>query len=383
MIVPKSLPDETLKKIASFRSKGRFPVLSYLHKTTNAVLLRSAQPLVGPNNKRCKEDEKMLNSILGSGKRGYIIDTRVPNLAQLAKTKGGGFELEAHYPLWRRVHKPISRYTVFSDSLSKLIEACNDTSSSMDKWLSRLESSGWLNQVKDVLTCACLVAQCISEDSASVLVHGSDGLDSTLQVTSLAQVILDPDTRTVHGFEALIEREWLQTGHPFSLRCKHSAYVPSSSRSKDQSPTFLLFLDCVYQIYYQFPCSFEFNEDFLSLLFRHAYSSQFGTFLGNDCKHRSQLEVEKKTVSLWSYINRPEVLKEYLNAAYEPNPCVIWPAVAPQSIEIWEGVYFKWVVSVDQQKEMQDALQRLKDYQSQLRMKVNRLRKQLSEAIVS
>lgn len=325
----------------------------------------------------------MINSILGQGKRGYIIDTRTQNLAQLAKTKGGGFEPEAHYPLWRRVHKPISRHTVFSESLSKLIEGCNDTSCSMDKWLSRLESSGWLNQVKDVLTCSCLIAQCISEDAASVLVHGSDGLDSTLQVSSLAQIILDPDTRTVHGFEALIEREWLQAGHPFSLRCKHSAYLPAASRSKDQSPTFLLFLDCVYQIYHQFPCSFEFNEEFLSLLFRHSYSSQFGTFLGNDCNHRSQLEIEKKTVSLWSYVNRPEILKEYLNAAYEPNPSVIWPAVAPQSIVIWEAVYLKWVISVDQSKDVQDAVQRLKSYQNELRLKVLRLRKQLSEAVVS
>ena len=49
-----------------------------------------------------------------------------------------------------------------------------------------------------------------NKDKASVLVHGSDGKDITLCVTSLAQVILNPDCRTVRGFEALIEREWLQ-----------------------------------------------------------------------------------------------------------------------------------------------------------------------------
>ena len=42
--------------------------------------------------------------------------------------------------------------------------------------------------------------------------HGSDGRDLTLCVTSIAQVILNPDCRTVSGFEALIEREWLQVG---------------------------------------------------------------------------------------------------------------------------------------------------------------------------
>jgi len=51
-----------------------------------------------------------------------------------------------------------------SGALSKLIEACSDTACSMDKWLSRIESCGWLSHIKDVLTCACLVAQCINEE---------------------------------------------------------------------------------------------------------------------------------------------------------------------------------------------------------------------------
>lgn len=47
-------------------------------------------------------------------------------------------------------------------------------------------------------------------EDASVLVHGTEGTDSTLQITSLAQIILDPDCRTIRGFESLIVREWLQ-----------------------------------------------------------------------------------------------------------------------------------------------------------------------------
>lgn len=43
-----------------------------------------------------------------------------------------------------------------------------------------------------------------------MLVHGSEGMDCTLQVTSLAQIILDPKCRTIRGFEALVEKEWLQ-----------------------------------------------------------------------------------------------------------------------------------------------------------------------------
>ena len=32
----------------------------------------------------------------------------------------------------------------------------------------------------------------------------------------------------------------------------------------------------VFQIWQQFPCSFEFTEDFLIVLFEHAYSSEYG-----------------------------------------------------------------------------------------------------------
>lgn len=202
----------------------------------------------------------------------------------------------------------------------------------MDKWLAKLENSSWLSHIKDVLSSACLVSQCLDKDGNSVLVHGSEGMDSTLQVCSLAQVILNPDCRTIHGFEALIEREWLQAGHPFATRCKHSAYTMSSTRTKEQAPIFLVFLDCVYQIFNQFQCSFEFNEQFLIFLFDQAYSSQFGTFLGDCVKQRREMSISKKTVSLWSYVNRPEVLNDFINPFYEPNNIILWPSVAPQSL---------------------------------------------------
>ncbi|KAI1286005.1 Myotubularin-related protein 9 [Halotydeus destructor] len=383
VIVPRHIDDETLVAISQFRCQGRFPVLSYFHKNTKAVLLRSGQPMVGTNTKRCKEDEKLINTILGSGKRGYIIETRTQNLAQLARSKGGGFEPEVHYPLWRRVHKPIDRHSTLLDSLGKLVEACSDTSCSSDKWLSRIESCGWLSHIKDVLMCACVVAQCINEEGASVLVHGAEGMDSTLQVCSLAQIILDPDCRTVHGFEALIEREWLQAGHPFKTRCKCGALMAPNGRTREQSPIFLVFLDCVYQIYNQFPCSFEFNEQFIILLFEQAYASQYGTFLEDCVKHRKQLGIHKKTVSLWSYVNRPQVLQEYINPMYEPNNSVIWPSVAPQSIVLWEGLYFRWFLDQRQRQNVWDTVGYLKKYEKELRNKALRLRRQLIDLTVA
>lgn len=33
-----------------------------------------------------------------------------------------------------------------------------------------------------------------------------------------------------------------------------------------------------------------------------------------------------------TYLTRPEILEQFLNPMYDPNPLVIWPSVAPQSL---------------------------------------------------
>ncbi|XP_062979810.1 myotubularin-related protein 9 [Elgaria multicarinata webbii] len=375
--VPKSIDDESLWKVAGFRHGGRFPVLSYYHKKNGMVMMRSSQPLTGTNGRRCKEDEKLINATLRAGKRGYIIDTRSLNIAQQARAKGGGFEQEAHYPQWRRIHKSIERYNILQESLIKLVEACNDQSHNMDRWLSKLEASNWLTHIKEILTTACLAAQCIDREGASVLVHGTEGTDSTLQVTSLAQIILDPRCRTIRGFEALVEREWLQAGHPFQQRCAQSAY--SNSKQKWEAPVFLLFLDCVWQILRQFPCSFEFNYHFLLMLFEHSYASQFGTFLGNNENERCKLKLPQKTMSLWSWVNRPEELNRFKNPLFEANSLVIWPSVAPQSLQLWEGVFLRWNRSSRFLDESYQEMINIIRYNKELQVKVNLLRRQLAE----
>lgn len=375
--VPKSIDDESLRKVAAFRQGGRFPVMSYYHRKNGMVMMRSSQPLTGTNGRRCKEDEKLINATLRPGKRGYIIDTRSLNVAQQARAKGGGFEQEAYYPQWRRIHKSIERFNILQESLIKLVEACNDQSHNMDRWLSKLEASNWLSHLKEILTTACLAAQCIDREGASVLVHGSEGMDSTLQVTSLAQIILEPKCRTIRGFEALVEKEWLQAGHPFQHRCAQSAYA--NSKQRWEAPTFLLFLDCVWQILRQFPCSFEFNERFLVTLFEHAYASQFGTFLGNNEFERNKLKLQQKTLSLWSWVNQPNELHKFTNPLYEANGLVIWPSVAPQSLLLWEGVFLRWNRSSKYLEDAYEEMIHIIEYNKELQVRVNALRRQLAE----
>lgn len=113
--------------------------------------------------------------------------------------------------------------------------------------------------------------------------------------------------------------------------------MPTAARSKTYGSTFVLFLDCVHQLHSQFPCSFEFGTNLLIILFEHSFSSQYGTFLGDNERDRHAMRLHSKTTSLWSYLNRPDVLKSLLNPIYEPNQSVIWPSVAPISLVLWSG----------------------------------------------
>lgn len=73
------------------------------------------------------------------------------------------------------------------------------------------------------------------------------------------------------------------------------------------------------------------------MLFDHSYSSEYGTFMCDSERERHELQLHLHTTSLWSHINRPDVLKTLINVLYEPNAGVIWPSVAPISLDLWTG----------------------------------------------
>ncbi|PZC87228.1 hypothetical protein B5X24_HaOG201464 [Helicoverpa armigera] len=311
VVVPKCVDDDTLAAAATFRQGGRFPVLSYRHNN-GAVLMRAGQPLYGPKHRRCRPDEAILNAVVAAGTKGIIYDLRSSNSISQQQNKGGGTESNSNYSQWKiynRSMDEVDNQQPLLDSYSKLIDG------------SVLRASDTLNPP--------LKAE-------PVLVHGTRGEDATLLVCSLVQIILNPDCRTIRGLQALIEREWVQAGHPWYSRQRVGPYGPPTPRA---APTFLLLLDCIRQFLEQFPCSFEFRQSFLITLFEHSYASQFGTFMCDNEQERETRGVYTQTTSLWSWLNQPDELPKFINPLYDPTPNVIWPSVAPMSYVIWEGVY--------------------------------------------
>jgi len=61
--------------------------------------------------------------------------------------------------------------------------------------------------------------------------------------------------------------------------------VKCQKQEVEQSPVFLLFLDCVWQLLQQCPTAFEISETYLTTLWDSAFTSIFDTFLFN-CHHQ-------------------------------------------------------------------------------------------------
>ncbi|KAH9704311.1 hypothetical protein KPL70_011405 [Citrus sinensis] len=188
--------------------------------------------------------------------------------------------------------------------------------SSMSASVSTLGDSGWLIHVQSILAGSAWIAAQIALESASVLVHCSDGWDRTTELVALANLLLDPYYRTFAGFQALVEKDWLAFGHPFSDRvgmptlsgsgdisfelCRQSStgsfpsspmrqssgsLAPQASGSShaqnNYSPIFLQWVDCVSQLMRMYPFAFEFSSAFLVDFLDCVLSCRFGNFLCN------------------------------------------------------------------------------------------------------
>eukprot|EP00731_Ephydatia_muelleri_P011045 Em0005g1631a len=386
VVVPRSVTDDMLKKIAVFRQSGRFPVLCYHHRKNEGALLRCGQPLRGSGQKYSADDIKLLNMCLTGKRRGQVLDVRSQSTAYHHTSKGGGTELPERYPQWKLVYGDMEAPTEIMTSLEKLMTVCSDHASSSN-WCEKLDSTGWLGHVHKLMCAVQLVVRWIDgTDGTSVVVHGATGRDATLAVTSLAQLLLDPQNRTIEGFIRLIQREWLDAGYPFS------SFHGSDRNTKERSPLFLLFLDAVWQITRQYPLSFEFNDMFLHKIFTHSHFSPYGTFLYDSPFERLINKLNERSYSLWSYLLEPKLKATLVNPYYSANNSVLSISADVFVMALWSWAYVRGsssseapppspehdVVSV-----LRETHQKLLDEQAQVRRELEKLQAKGREVLAN
>lgn len=202
-----------------------------------------------------------------------------------------------------------------------------------------------------------------------MLVCCNEGWDQTSQLVSLSQLMLDPYYRTIEGFEVLVGKDFVGFGHPFKSRLGHG--VEDAFGSKDFSPVFVQFLDCVYQLLYQFPSLFEFNGCFLTNIAFHAYSLLYGTFIGNCERERRSLDLARQTVSLWTELNGKEQFK---NPLYDTGCPLVSPKdfycdASAARFKLWREFYLRWSVpETGYERREWEELEELSEYHSKNEM---------------
>lgn len=372
---PTSVSTPLVKECAQFRSKNRLPALSYYCKEKQTSLCRSAQPMAGLNN-RCLADEAMLQAIIKStpgANRMYIVDTRPKINAMANRAAGKGYENVANYENIDFHFIGIENIHVMRQSLQKMVEVFDAKDLSMSSYLRGLDECSWLKHIKSVLDTSIFIAKAVFYERHSVLVHCSDGWDRTAQTCSLAEIILDPYYRTIHGFQVLIEKEWLSFGHKFVHRCGLLTGDP-----KEVSPIFTQFLEAVWQITLQFPTAFQFNERFLLDLHEHLYSCQFGTFLGNSEKDRKEMKLHDRTYSLWGYMWQN--LPDYVNPFFKDGShAVLMPSSKPQQFRFWRSLYNRYIDNVHPRESIADRICALNDHNDSLKDHIRLLEKKIEE----
>ncbi|XP_053271941.1 myotubularin-related protein 1a isoform X1 [Pleuronectes platessa] len=383
LVIPTNITDEDIKRVALFRAKHRIPVLSWIHPESQATIVRCSQPLVGPSDRRCKEDEGFFQIIMDANAQSHkltIFDARQGSVAvtNKVKAKDGGYESESFYPNVELNFLEIPNIHVMRESLRKMKDVVYPTIDEAH-WHSAIDQTHWLEYIRLLLAGAAKIADKLESGKTSVVVHCSDGWDRTAQLTSLAMLMLDSYYRTIRGFQVLVEKEWISFGHKFAARVGHG---DENHANSERSPLFIQFIDCVWQMTRQFSAAFEFNELFLITVLDHLYSCLFGTFLYNSEEERAAKEVQTKTVSLWSYINsQPEDFTNPFYVDYEHH--VLYPLVSSRHLELWTSYYARWNPRMRPQVPVHQTLKELLFLRSELQRRVEMLQRETSSHSLS
>ena len=353
LVVPSSINDSELMASSKFRMRGRIPVVSWINPRNNSVLIRSSLPLID----RCSEDEKLLNAYGSSNATSsllYIIDTRVKTTVVGDVTKRAGIESSTFYKNTKMLFMECNTASQSKESWLKLVDLFQENKRS-DNWYSLLENTKWLYYIQKILSNSAKIANIIERRGNSVLIHCKYGWNATPQLTSLVQIMLSHEFRTIRGFQNLIEREWLAFGHPFSSECGQYYINPVNNSTENNeneqtgefskmgsriSFSFIQFLDCVWQLTQIYPTYFDFNEQFLIAISNAVYNGLYGTFLCSTESERYLLSVKSRTLSLWTDIMTD--LKKYQNPFYSCKKKIMIPMLNHWTLSLWTSNYNRY-----------------------------------------
>eukprot|EP00931_Biecheleriopsis_adriatica_P041553 TRINITY_DN23740_c0_g1_i1.p1 TRINITY_DN23740_c0_g1~~TRINITY_DN23740_c0_g1_i1.p1 ORF type:complete len:837 (+),score=167.88 TRINITY_DN23740_c0_g1_i1:25-2511(+) len=339
LVQPRDISDQELRSVASFRKRGRIPVMSWCgdELLQFASLWRCSQPTDGVMGGNCHADEKLLQAIRAGRDRDLLVlDLRPWRTAYANKVGGGGFE---SYSGCRLKFGGIDNVHVVRDGWRKMGQAVEKLSNDeAGSWFKDVANSGWYDLIGAILNCVVIVIEELDTQHCNALIHCSDGWDRTAQVSAAVMLCMDSHYRTVRGLLVLIQKEFCSFGHRFRTRLANG-----DKPTNEYSPIFQQWLESVYQLTMQFPTAFEFTSELLLSIAKEALSNRYGTFLADSEKERSE-KVAGRTLSFWSAILDGGPATEYVNSRYVRVEGTLRPSPNQVNFKIWEDFWFRYRV---------------------------------------
>ncbi|KAK2961282.1 putative Phosphoinositide 3-phosphatase [Blattamonas nauphoetae] len=299
-------------------------------KTESEDQTTSLQERASPSEKSSR------NVFLDHGKPMLIIDARPFAAAFGNAIVNGGWEKGKNHPFASCSFLNIDNIHEMRKSMRGLTTACRNLfrdDSKPENFAEEVRASKWSYHVNLILTSARSLVEALS--AHHILIHCTDGWDRTPALTSLISILSNPYFRTIHGFLTLIDREWCLFGHRFGSRTGFKRNAKGVVDPNQISPTFVQFLDCVFQILMVCPTEFEFTERTLRFIARHTTSGLFGNFLSDTYKEMADKAYPKKTESIFNHIRQN--LPRFTNPTFIPSQFTLHPSL--DSFYVWP-LYF-------------------------------------------
>nr|XP_027200517.1 myotubularin-related protein 1-like [Dermatophagoides pteronyssinus] len=265
VIVPRKVGDKELESIANMSDGQRVPIITYLHRNNGHMIIRSTTynsnrlPLRDLYHERIFDDK--LNSLFE-----FNVMANVPSLEEVER---------AHTKLRKACFKTIRiNQQQQRKQNNEQLELHYNIDYCKHFWS---KCSSWLYIMAKLLKLSSKLAEIVYKRESIGLVEKFDSNWNCL-LSSLVQIILDPERRTIKGFQQLLSKEWLYLSGYKSIdrRFGHndSKYRPMNCPNHI---LFLLFLDAVHQLLRQNSQSFEFSSFYLILLLDYQVNSDLAT----------------------------------------------------------------------------------------------------------
>ena len=340
LIVPKEMQDSYLKQLTEYRSKNRFPVLTYYYKYSKTSLLRCSQCISSGKARGLSLEKQYFDYICNNGdganKSFVIYDARPLLNAKANAFKGGCLEKESDYTQCDSVeYCDIENIHAVRKAYKAIMRVVRESTEEDEKhFYTDIEQSMWLQHLSSILAASHRAAETLTH-GRNIVIHCSDGWDRTSQMCALVQVMVDCYYRTVEGFCVLVEKEFVRFGHMFMKR------NVNCNNENEFSPVFIQFLDCVYQLIEQYPSAFEFTQDLLVFITNEVYSCKYGTFLFNNEREIEHYEAKTKMVSIWSEVLMRK--RNWYNPMYIVRKHPLKPECGLCWMKLWRGFFFKYI----------------------------------------